>query len=41
MENEYNTNFDKGTFSRTVLVKPNDFEESIYPELSKLLKIKY
>lgn len=41
MENEYNTNFDKGTFSRAVLVKPNDFEETIYHELSKLFNIKY
>ena len=39
MENEYNTNFDKGTFSRAVLAKPNDFEERIYQELSKLLHI--
>ena len=41
MENEYNTNFDKGTFSRAVIVKPSDFEESIYQELSKLFNIKY
>lgn len=41
MENEYNTNFDKGTFSRAVLVKPNDFEEVIYQELSKLFNISY
>jgi len=41
MENEYNTNFDKGTFSRAITVKPNDFEENIYQELSKLLNIKY
>ena len=41
MENEYNTKFDKGTFSRAVLVKPNDFEETIYHELSKLFNIKY
>ncbi|SMO85224.1 hypothetical protein SAMN06265171_10914 [Chryseobacterium rhizoplanae] len=41
MENEYNTNFDKGTFSRAITVKPNDFEENIYQELSKLLDIKY
>ncbi len=41
MENEYNTNFDKGTFSRAIIVKPNDFEENIYQELSKLLNIKY
>ncbi len=41
MENEYNTNFDKGTFSRAVLVKPNDFEEIIYQELSKLFNISY
>ncbi|WNI34725.1 hypothetical protein [Chryseobacterium sp. SG20098] len=40
MENEYNTNFDKGTFSRAVIVKPTDFEEGIYKELSKLLNIK-
>lgn len=41
MENEYNTNFDKGTFSRAITVKPSDFEESIYKELSKLFDIKY
>lgn len=41
MENEYNANFDKGTFSRAVLVKPNDFEEVIYRELSKLFNISY
>jgi len=40
MENEYNTNFDKGTFSRAVIVKPNHFEEIIYQELSKLFNIK-
>ena len=41
MENEYNSNFDKGTFSRAITVKPNDFEETIYQELSKLFDIKY
>lgn len=41
MENEYNNNFDKGTFSRAITVKPSDFEESIYKELSKLFNIKY
>lgn len=41
MENEYNTNFDKGTFSRAVTVKPSDFEESIYQELSKLFNVRY
>ncbi len=41
MENEYNVIFDKGTFSRAITVKPNDFEESIYQELYKLLNIKY
>ena len=41
MENEYNSNFDKGTFSRAITVKPNDFEETIYQELSKLFTIKY
>ena len=41
MENEYNTNFDKGTFSRAITIKPSDFEESIYEELSKILNIKY
>lgn len=41
MENEYNTNFDKGTFSRAITVKPNDFEETIYQELSNLLNIKH
>jgi len=39
MENEYNTNFDKGTFSRAITVKPNDFEVIIYQELSKLFNI--
>ncbi|WBV58917.1 hypothetical protein PFY10_10750 [Chryseobacterium daecheongense] len=39
MENEYNTNFDKGTFSRAIIVKPNDFEENIFQELSKLLNV--
>ncbi|MEN2436579.1 hypothetical protein AAH994_14275 [Weeksellaceae bacterium A-14] len=41
MENEYNTNFDKGTFSRAITIKPSDFEEGIYKELSKILNIKY
>jgi len=41
MENEYNTNFDKGTFSRAITVKPSDFEEIIYMELSKILNFKY
>jgi hypothetical protein len=41
MENEYNTNFDKGTFSRAITVKPTDFEESIYRELSKMFDFKY
>ena len=41
MENEYNSNFDKGTFSRAITVKPNDFEETTYQELSKLFNIKY
>ena len=41
MENEYNTNFDKGTFSRAITVKPNDFEEAIYQELSKIFNIKF
>lgn len=41
MENEYNSNFDKGTFSRAITVKPNDFEATIYHELSKLFNIKY
>ena len=41
MENEYNSNFDKGTFSRAITVKPNDFEETIYQELSKLFNISY
>lgn len=41
MENEYNTNFDKGTFSRAIMVKPNEFEEGIYKELSKMFNIKY
>ena len=41
MENEYNTNFDKGTFSRAITVKPTDFEESIYMELSKIFDLYY
>ncbi len=41
MENEYNSYFDKGTFSRAITVKPNDFEQTIYQELSKLFNIKY
>ena len=41
MENEYNTNFDKGTFSRAITIKPTDFEETIYMELSKVLDFKY
>ena len=41
MENEYNTNFDKGTFSRAITIKPTDFEESIYMELSKTFDFKY
>ena len=41
MENEYNSNFDKGTFSRAITVKPNDFEETIYHEISKLFNIKH
>ncbi|AZI39190.1 hypothetical protein [Epilithonimonas vandammei] len=36
MENEYNTNFDKGTFSRAIIVKPNDFEGCILEELLQL-----
>lgn len=40
MENEYNTNFDKGTFSRAITVKPSDFEEIIYQDLSKLFNVK-
>lgn len=40
MENEYNTNFDKGTFSRAIIVKANDFEENIYQDLFKLYNIK-
>ena len=39
MENEYNTNFDKGTFSRAIIVKPNDFEKGIHDELSKLFNL--
>ena len=41
LKNEYNTTFDKGTFSRAITVTPSDFEESIYKELSKLFDIKY
>ncbi|WP_411811935.1 hypothetical protein ACLB9Y_00850 [Chryseobacterium scophthalmum] len=40
MENEYNTNFDKGTFSRAITVKPSDFEEIMYQELSELFNVK-
>ena len=41
MENEYNTNFDKGTFSRAITVKANPFEEKIFEELANILKVKY
>ena len=41
MENEYHNNFDKGTFSRAITVKPTDFEEGIYMELSKMFDFKY
>ena len=41
MENEYNTNFDKGTFSRAITVKPNDFDKIIYQELSNLFNVKH
>ncbi len=40
MENEYNTIFDKGTFSRAIKIKSNEFEEGIYRELSQLLTLK-
>jgi hypothetical protein len=36
MENEYNTNFDKGTFSRAIKVKSMILKK-IHQELSKLL----
>lgn len=41
MENEYHTNFDKGTFSRAITVKFNEFEESLCKELSQLFNFKY
>ena len=41
MENEYKNTFDKGTFSRAINVKPTDFEESLYVELSKVLDFRY
>ena len=41
MENEYNANFDKGTFSRAIVAKPTDFEECIHKELSKIFNIRY
>jgi len=40
MENEYNSTFDRGTFSRAITVKPNDYEENIFLELSKLFSIR-
>ena len=40
MENEYNANFDKGTFSRAITVKPNDFEETMYEDLLFIFKIR-
>ncbi|MDF2932891.1 MAG: hypothetical protein K0R36_2222 [Chryseobacterium sp.] len=40
MENEYNCTFDRGTFSRAITVKPNDYEENIFLELSKLFSIR-
>lgn len=41
MENEYNTNFDTGTFSRANKAKLKEFEESVYNELSQLFNFKY
>ncbi|MBB1148531.1 hypothetical protein H4K35_00010 [Myroides sp. NP-2] len=41
MENEYNSNFDRGTFSRAVTAKLNDFEEIVFKELSILFNIRY
>lgn len=41
MENEYNSNFDRGTFSRAVTVKFNEFEESLCSELLDKFNIKY
>lgn len=41
MENEYGTNFDKGTFSRAIMVKPNEFEQVLYQKLAKILNLEY
>src|SRR5690606_27084882 len=41
MENEYHTHFDKGTFSRAITVKFNEFEESLCKELAQLFNFKY
>jgi len=41
MENEYNTKFDKGTFSRAITVRANEFEEGIYQEITKLFSVKF
>ena len=41
MENEYHTNFDKGTFSRAITVRFNEFEENLCKELSQLFNFKY
>lgn len=41
MEKEYNSTFDKGTFSRAIKISPNDDETALYKELSEILKINY
>ena len=41
MENEYNTNFDKGTFSRAIIVKPSIFEESLFQEIAEIFNIDF
>ncbi|MGG5598173.1 hypothetical protein ACPDHJ_00010 [Myroides sp. C8-3] len=41
MENEYNSNFDAGTFSKAVKTKLTDFEEVLFKELSILFNIRY
>lgn len=41
MENEYNTNFDKGTFSRAIIVKPSIFEESLFQVIAEIFNIDF
>lgn len=40
MENEYNTTFDRGTFSKAINTKLTNFEKQIHNELLELLKTK-